>query len=459
MPKRSLRMRRFIAKYIQYLTIFGYLYVALVGIVVATLWFVKVDEVATGSAEIRPHEEVLRHQTDVVVMDLLVENHADVSAGQDLVTICTDPASAKSNGSPEKNTTAPAAECGGAIKALRAPFSGVAVIPKGIKGRTIPAGWEIVKVIDFSNLNMSAYVGGTQIRQVRKDQRVKVTPTGRSIGAASTSAWRGGKGGKTAGGVADSDVRGETFQSDLDYPGWWRKGHAQFNAVGEGKIKSILQEHFSGQVMTLGKEENGTFVVSNVAEVELRGVLQVAESEDGRLSEGVSAEPFIGIALEGTVKEATHSATVDVRDLPDGIRQQIEQTLWERLRDGVRVDDSAMSGIDSLRSKIESPILSRLREGLREDNTPLSVVGIDNVQTVVSLNLTMSDASGLPDASSLPVESTGRYCSVKVTLADPPPDFTAKVRELALAERPSYFSVNLEVVVGARRVAMLLFRK
>lgn len=440
MQKKDLRTRRFVAKYIKYLTVFGYVFVALMAVIVAVLWFVEVDEVVSGGEEIRPREESVKHDADAVVLKVLVANHADVMAGQVLVEISDDPEWVKRYRSARENASEGLEEMRGGMPRndeLRAPFSGAAVVGKDLVGRIIPAGRKIVKVIDFNDLSITAEVGGTNVIDIRAGQRVKVEPL------------------PTYG---DEEI----LRSDVDYPGWWRNGRAQFNTVGKGKIKEILQAYLAEKTVTLKDEEDTPFRMSNVKSVELQGVLRVAEPPAGQDSEGVEAEPFIGTMLTGYVHEATHTASIKIRDLPDSVRSEIEQTLLDRFRTGVRVNGSALSAVDSLRSEIEWPLLERLRNGLRvDDSAALTVIQIEDLKAVVNVDAIYkaSDESVRSDEPPLPAEKMERKCWVVVKLDDLPPGFTAKVRKLALTEKPSYIPAALKVVVGARRIAMLLFRK
>lgn len=413
MEKKDLRTRRFVAKYIQYLTVFGYFFVATMGIIVAVLWFVKIDDVAGSGGEIRPAEHALKHNAEAVILKVLVTNHADVMEGQDLVEICDDPEwveryrSAKQNGSEQEEMRGEMPR--DLVDVLRAPHSGVAVVGKNLEGRIIPAGWDIVKVIDFDDLRITAEVDGTNVTNVHTGQRVKVEPL----------TTYGNK---------------EILRSDVDYPDRWRNGSAQFNSVGKGKIKDLLQAYFAEKAVMLEDEEETTFSVSNVRNVELQGILRVAKLPQGEEPGGVvEAEPFIGAMLTGYVHEATHTASLRIRDLPDSVRSEIKQTLLDRFQAGIRVDGS-----------------------------DLSVVQIDDLKVVVEMDATYKESEEsvtADDGSPLLGEETDRNCWVTVKLIDLPPAFTAKVRQLALAEKPSYIAAALEVVVGVRRIAMLLFRK
>ena len=91
-PKtQSLRTRRFIARYVKYLEIFGYGFVFTVVTIIAFLWFSTTEDLVLSGAEpIKPHEYVLSPDEDIIVIEALVKNKTDVIVGQPLFEISRD---------------------------------------------------------------------------------------------------------------------------------------------------------------------------------------------------------------------------------------------------------------------------------------------------------------------------------------------------------------------------------
>ena len=449
MRKKALRRRRFVAKYIRYLTIFGYLFVAVMGVVVAVLWFVKTDEQAVSVGDIEPQESVLKHGEEAVVLGLLVPSNTDVVRGQGLVEISSDPMwiaryRSENPEDPEQLAALRSQVPDESIEVLAAPVSGVAVVWKEAVGKVLPAGSDLAKVIDFADLRIWADFGGTSVTDIEAGQDVKVEPLTTTYG------------------------NGETLLSDLIYPGWWRKGRAQFNSVADGKIKGILQRHYEGSRVTLersGKTEDAPFKLTEVTAVDITGAFRVVDPLREMAPSAIEAEPFLDARVPGTVLVANHRATIKIRDLPDDVMAEIRDTLRARFGGGIRLQDTSLSDVDSLRSKIGGvSFLGRFRSGLREDNTaPLSVLDIENLKVVVSMNAEYkaSDEDSTNDAErNLVVERFERNCLALTRLVDPPPGLQAKVRELTFAgSEPDRVSAAVKVVVGDRRIAMLLFRK
>ncbi len=452
MQKKELRRRRFVAKYIHYLTVFGYLFVASMGVTVAALWFVKIDEVSEASGvfdkpdgKIYPDERTLERPTDLIVLDVLVPTHAAVAKGQALVEICDDPAWVKRYRSAQSDYPEQLSEIRSEIPVtlvdrLLAPISGTAVVWEEMAGTIVPARQRIAKVIDFENLTIRKDFEGANVRDIREGQEVKVElhPT--------YGYW-------------------ETLLGDVAYPGWWREGRARFNSVAAGTIRDMLQKRLEGRPVALensGKTEDAPFKLTELQSVEMQGTLLADEPPEDRRLEGVEAEPLLETVLTGIVVEATHRAKANIRDLPDDLTAEIRKTLLDRLQAGISLYDSSLSTVDGLRSKIEWPPLARLRSGLRGDNTAaLTVADIDDLEIIVNMKAEYreSDKAGDSSEETLLVEQTERKCWVVTKLVDPPALLQAKVRALALADAPSHIAVSLKVVVGEQRIAMLLFRK
>lgn len=450
MVKQSLRTRRFIAKYMDYLTYFGFFFVAMIGVGVAVTWFVKVDDVVNTTGTIIPHEQALKHTQEAVVLKVLVPNHAEVTENEDLIWICDDPNwvarfRTEEPQDPDRIAVIRREIPSQLVIVLPAPISGVVVVGESLEGKVIAAGSVIAKVIDFNDLRIAANASGNSVVLVRKGQEVKVEPL----------AHYGNK---------------VILRGDIDYPGWWGKGQAQFNTAGDGKIKEILKRHFEGTRVGLEDEEDTVFKFTEVKSVDLEGIMRVAESNQGQDEEAIEAEPFVGTLVTGTVFEALHKASVNIRNLPDSVRTEIKDLLQDRFKAGVQLPESALSRVDDLRSRIdEGSFLDSLRAGLRGDNkVVLSVLQIEDLEITVAMDVVQSEAEKADgnadgndkDAERVVLESKTRDCSIVVKLVNPPPPaLRAKVRALALGAPPVYITATLKIVVDQRRIAMLLFRK
>src|SRR5947208_1867773 len=93
---KSLRTRRFVAKYVTYVEVFGYLFVATLAAGIFAAWFFHVDDVvkddASKNPEIAPKEIVVKDANDAYITRLFVtDKFQSVKKGQPLVEVIDDP--------------------------------------------------------------------------------------------------------------------------------------------------------------------------------------------------------------------------------------------------------------------------------------------------------------------------------------------------------------------------------
>jgi len=88
---KSMRMRRFIAKYIRYLEILAYTLILLVGTGVVMAWCWRVDVTCKSDAvELAPFEHTVKAPAECVVLELPVAENAPVRKGQVVAVVCTN---------------------------------------------------------------------------------------------------------------------------------------------------------------------------------------------------------------------------------------------------------------------------------------------------------------------------------------------------------------------------------
>lgn len=432
-------MRRFVARYIAYLEVFGYVFVATMAAAIAILWIWKVDDVAQAHSNplIQPHEYVATHPSDVVVLKILVQKHDEVAEGQPIAEICDDPVWVSRHASAQQalalanaldNSAAKDARAAGdetlrgflrnslaqwemqraamPRTKLLAPHAGVVITDEGKEGKLIPSGKEIARIIDFDDLRISGDFRGTNQSYARVGQ-----PTRSEI--------------------LMTYGNGETLLSDIERPGAWMKGYGQFNSAAEGRVADILKQHFAGKRLTL--EEDTLFTLNKVTAVELRGTLRTERANALPFGEQeIAPEPFTGIEIAGRVIEGTHTASIRVLDLPEDVRSAVNQAVLQRFESRpLRLDDAALSVTDIKNLKI------------------IATLDVENA------NIEKANAQDSP----ILADKVERKFIFTAQIENPSPALKAKVRELALAETPSYIKTKTIVVVGKRRVAMLLFRK
>ncbi len=435
-PKtQSLRTRRFIARYVKYLEIFGYGFVFTVVTIIAFLWFSTTEDLVLSGAEpIKPHEYVLSPDEDIIVIEALVKNKTDVIVGQPLFEISRDKSQVSSyrvkqvaeelsgeldSLATSSSLTSAERDLQGVLRSsasiweqelprretLTATHPGVILFEEEIVGTVVPKGDEIARILDFDDLRISADLKGAGQKLVRFGQPAHIE-------------------------VITTYGDGEILRTGVDSPDSWGMGFAQFNDISDGQITKQLEKYFSGKLVAI--EDDTVFALGKVKLVDLHSVLSVQNAGPSDPKEKIEAEPLNRIALTGTVIEGTHSAEFRIHTLPDEIQQEIQNTLRERI----------------------------LERQFDTDGQPLSVREITDLSMIIEMDADEPENNEMVlNGQMVDAENTKRSFSGVIRIDDPHPLLKAKVRELALLKNPIYIKAIVKVIVGERRIAMLLFRK
>ena len=435
-PKtQSLRTRRLIAKYVKYLEIFGYGFVFAVATAIAFLWFTKTEDLVLSNAEpIKPHEYVLSYDEDILVLEALVENKTDVTVGQPLFEISRDKSQvnryrakqvaeelegALDSLATSSSLTLSERELQGVMRSatsvweqelsrretLTATHAGVILFEEEVVGTVVEKGDEIARILDFDDLRISAGLKGAAQRLARVGQLAHIE-------------------------VITTYGDGEILRTDVDSPDWWSTGFAQFNDISDGQVSKQLEEYFSGKLVTI--EDDTVFALGKVKKIDLHSGLNVQNAGPLDSREKIEAEPLNRLALTGTVIEGTHTAEFRIHTFPDEVQQEIQNTLQDRI----------------------------LERQFDTGGQPFSVNEITDLSMIVEMDADEPEIDGTNlDVQMVDAEKTKRTFKGVIRIDDPHPVLKAKVRELALLKKPIYIKAIVKVVVGERRIAMLLFRK
>lgn len=435
-PKtQSLRTRRFIARYVKYLEIFGYGFVFAVATAIAFLWFTKTEDLVLSNAEpIKPHEYVLSPDEDILILEALVENKTDVTVGQPLFEISRDKSQvsryrakqvieelegALDSLATSSSLTSAERELQGVMRSatsvweqelsrretLTATHAGVILFEEEVVGTVVPKGDEIARILDFDDLRISAGLKGAAQRLARVGQLAHIE-------------------------VITTYGDGEILRTDVDSPDWWSTGFAQFNDISDGQVTKQLEEYFSGKLVAI--EDDTVFALGKVTKIDLHSTLNVQNAGPLDPGEKIEAEPLNRIALTGTVIEGTHTAEFRIHTFPNEIQKEIQNTLQDRI-----VERQFDTG------------------GL-----PLSVNEITDLSMIIEMDADEPENNDMvQNGQMVNAENSKRSFKGVIRIDDPHPVLKAKVRELALLKKPIYIKAIVKVVVGERRIAMLLFRK
>ena len=267
-PKtQSLRTRRFIARYVKYLEIFGYGFVFTVVTIIAFLWFSTTEDLVLSGAEpIKPHEYVLSPDEDIIVIEALVKNKTDVIVGQPLFEISRDKSQVSSyrvkqvaeelsgeldSLATSSSLTSAERDLQGVLRSsasiweqelprretLTATHPGVILFEEEIVGTVVPKGDEIARILDFDDLRISADLKGAGQKLVRFGQPAHIE-------------------------VITTYGDGEILRTGVDSPDSWGMGFAQFNDISDGQITKQLEKYFSGKLVAI--EDDTVFALGKV---------------------------------------------------------------------------------------------------------------------------------------------------------------------------------------------------
>ena len=288
---------------------------------------------------------------------------------------------------------------------LTATHAGVILFEKDVVGTVVPEGDEIARILDFDDLRISAGLKGAAQRLARVGQPAHIE-------------------------VITTYGDGEILRTDVDSPDSWSTGFAQFNDISDGQVTKQLEDYFSGKLVAI--EDDTIFALGKVKNIDLHSTLNVQNAELLNPGEKIEAEPLSRITLTGTVIEGTHTAEFRIHTFPDEIQQEIQNTLQDRV----------------------------LERQFDTGGQPLSVNEITDLSMIIEMDADEPENDGTnQDVQMVDAEKTKRSFKGVIRIDDPHPLLKAKVRELALLKKPIYIKAIVKVVVGERRIAMLLFRK
>ncbi|MCS6860722.1 MAG: HlyD family secretion protein [Abditibacteriales bacterium] len=402
-PRRKW-LRRFIAKYIGYVEVIGYLFVVVAVAGIVTCWFVKVDDTAKADATpaIKPRTAVVKDdQHDVVVVKVLVDNHAAVKAGQPLVRVCRDPQSGDLDTS-EAN-----------LVEMTAPIAGVVDGVKDLEGKVIPKGKDICRVLDFNDLCLTVKLIGENVPKARVGQKahIEILPDY---------------------GRLPLYVRGTVVWGRFD------KQHVQFNDLLDDADKEAIKKQLESATITLRDDIPLTF--TDILNLWVDSTLTPQAVANGAPS-ATATIPVETLAhlnpLQGTLIEGKHTGKMELRDVPEDVKEELRRRLLQKLQGKVVLANDRPFRVQDIQD---------LRPAIQ-----LKIETLDPTETAEELERKLRNARVAAKIE--------RFYEGTVQIKDPPLELRTLVQKLHLQDKPIDIKTNVWVVVAQRRVAMLLFRR
>jgi Barrel-sandwich domain of CusB or HlyD membrane-fusion len=484
-PGRRLpAMKRFMARYIYYLEIFGYTAVSLVALAVIGCFFFQVDDLIRPEKEvpIAPRMESIHRDADALVTRVFVRNHQQVRRGDPLVEVVESPPwmsrflvmrrmrtlvdelaapgqsaelaekraeAARGQTKDEEDAPQPSLpaitltpdeeklqvlaaqrvaewETHAAAKAprsvIRSPIDGVAIVLDDLEVKRIDAGAEILKVADLDDLRLNAKFLGETVADARTGQEVNIKA------------------------IVPNYKTGLVFRGDTVPRGrpFWQKERITSYRVLDPKLKEIVKDAFKHRTIT--QRDDIPFHVTDVTGLEIDADVDTA----ARGSEPTfSADAPAELTLTGKVVEGKHRVTVQVADIPPAVVKQVTQQVAEQLR-GKVFDVPGQPARDG------GPVpLHALRvEALQDAQIIAKVKGENTRPHGPTARLKDEAARSAVRGASLEKE---RVFEATVRIENPPQFL--KDRVLELLENGQEVKARMELRTGRRPVAFLLLKR
>jgi multidrug resistance efflux pump len=504
-------MKRFMARYVFYLEVFGYVIVSLVALAVIACFFFQVDDVIRPEKEvpITARTEAIKPDADALVTRVFVRNHQPVRQGDPLVEVVESPpwmsrflamrqmralldelaapgqsaelakkrAEAARGQAPEAKEDEPQTilpplprtpeqeklralaaqqlaewEAHVAPKAprfvIRAPIDGIVVAPDDLEFRRVDADAEILKVADLNDLRVSGKFMGETVADARTGQKANIKA------------------------IVPDYKTGLVFRGDTVPRGryFWQKERISSYRLLDPKIKEIVKEAFKGRTIT--QRDDIPFQVTDVTGVEVDADIDTAalgsplsalgpskptpvpaESREPRAESGseatFSADAPAELALTGKVVKGKHLVTVQVADLPTDVVKRVTARVAEQLRG--KVIDAPQ---EPAREGGPVPLQALRVEAVRDAEIIAKVKGENAAPAGPTARLKAEAARSAVRGASLEKE---RQFEATVRIQNPPPFL--KDRVLELLEMGQEVKARVELKTGRRPVAFLLLKR
>lgn len=397
--------RRIYSKYMGWLEKFGYLVVLCVLGAFVFAFNYRVDDVVKADAvKLEPAARAIKFEEPIFVAKVLVEDFAEVQAGQPLLEV------AKGSEAIQKyrrwvKLDALRSEVGTSaeINRLEALYAKpqTEIIPSPAAGTfrldfkedEAEPDTTLARVVDYNDLRLLASLEGQTVPKAAVGQFARVTAI--NIGSADKTIFRG------------SSQTGPTLSGRI---------------VGTG-AKAIIEEGLKGASIQL--RDDIPLVISEVGELQVDA--KVERSPASGETNAIALDPPANYVLRAKVVEGSPSAIVQIADLPVDLQ-------------------------DKARAAIKEAIQNRVIQDV--DGSLAKLVDARDVRMVLKLN-----AKGIAANSALKLQGTmiSRKFDATLKVESPPPFLVQAVRD---ADRTGAFiTARVELVTGNRPIAFILLKK
>jgi hypothetical protein len=339
---KSLRWKRFVAKYVRYLEFWGYFNVIAVGAGVVAAWVVQVEVTAESKAgNLTAYESPLRLDADCVVLRLVARDKTDVGKGDVIAEVTTDTKlvarfralarlqsalqvieKAEDNADLERERaqlkTAIAARSvalrdvpAGKLLKLTSPCEGMVWLGGRKVGAFVPAGKKIIGVKNFNRLLAKLTFEKRNADLCRPGYRavVKIQPE---------------QGFETL-------VRLDTDSHPAPFYGLKQDRFSRLKGTEE--IRQLLVKSMEGNGLLdsdVKSEQDFHLSLTSIGGITLL-VGGKAEMGEGITGDGLRPENFRGDELAGVVTGGKHTGEYTIMGLEGELQQQVERLLKDAI--------------------------------------------------------------------------------------------------------------------------------
>jgi len=458
---KSLRWKRFVAKYVRYLELWGYCNVIAVGVGVVAAWVVQVDVTAESKeGALVPCESPVRVGRDCVVLRFAVPDRTEVRKGDAVAEVTTDPdlvagfralaelrkalavlGKAGGNGTlaaERAQLKAAVASRAGALEnipadkrvRLSAPCDGMLWRGDRRPLDFVPAGKNVAGVKDFDRLKVSLTFEKRNAELCRPGYRatVKIQPKQ----------------------DFETLVRLDTDTSPIPFHGLRQDRFS--NLEGVKGVRPLLVRTLKGRGLLdadVKSEHDYPLPATGIGGITLL-VGGGAEDGGGTGDAGLTPENFRGEELAGVVVDGKHLADYKIMGLEGELQQEVEGILREALEEkSIRRPDARYTVKKLSRITVNLSASGEMAMGRWDLAKRPGGVSPGEIPSTTE-EFRRGEGSGN-------VKLGKRRFVGTVRLLNPPEGLRSLVRRLTLQGHT--LKVKGEVIVDTTRFAMRLFRK
>lgn len=387
---RSLPKRRFYAKYMGWLERVGYLVVLSVFAAFIFAFNYPVDDlVRAENVPIEPRAHPVRHQDEVLIVRLLVEEFSEVEAGQPVVEVAVGAEAIEAYRRWEAGQVLGQTLAAPALTQLSAPVAGML---RSLDPKMVEAGEPIVEVLDFSDIRLRAKLSGDTVAKARKGQTARLDAINLNT-------------------EAPAIFRARTNTGDVI-------GRSVLN----GEINDALAGELSKNAVQLRNDLALQVTGVESVEVDAHATWQPADA-----APSTRLDPVRDRALTATVVEGSHTATIQVADLPPDARRKAEDIVRRGVEAGVYRTPDDQTGRLSDVEDIRFVLKVRTEEVAAEGSEPLPGTKLD------------------------------RHFEAELRV-DSPPDYLVEALR-ASARSGAQVTARVQLKTGTRPIALILLRR